>query len=175
MVDKLYFYSKSRDVYPGKGTKENVHSPEHYVPLSHIPKWRQLLSNFSEDGQIKYAGFTYRTIEHAFQATKIAIVDQEAARQFALESNSCLSKGSGADAQKQRKMRRLNDDELKTWETRQAHVLVELWRCKAAHCELFRTVLLLTNQAQLWHVQNRKPAVRWIDLENVRDSISQLS
>ncbi len=170
-ADKLYFYSKSRDVYPGKGTNEVVATSSDYSPLAQIPRWRQVLSNFSDDCDIRHGGLTYRTMEHAFQAAKIAMVDPAAALEFALESGSTLSRGCGADAQKQRKMRKLDADQLRTWDRSQPRLLLELWRHKARHCPLFRAVLSATNDAQLWHVQNRKPAVRWKDLEHVRSCL----
>lgn len=168
MSDKLYFYSKSRDVYPGRGANEIVQDPVKYLPLSLIPRWRQVLSNFSDDCTIEYNCLTYRTIEHVFQAEKIGFVDPTAAREFALESGSALSLASGADAQKQRKMRKLNEAQLLAWKYQQTGLLSELWLYKVNHSVLFRNVLAATNDAQLWHIQNRKPAVRWDDLEAVR-------
>jgi predicted NAD-dependent protein-ADP-ribosyltransferase YbiA (DUF1768 family) len=68
MTDKLYFYSRSRDVFPGCGANEDVTDPSEYENLSKIPDWRKILSNFHVEP------FTWRekkwnTIEHAFQAT----------------------------------------------------------------------------------------------------------
>ena len=168
MGDKLYFYSKSRDVYPGSGTNEVARDPSVYLELSSIPRWRQVLSNFSDDCTLPYKGRTYRTIEHAFQATKIAQADDAAAALFSLESESDLSRESGADAQSKRKMRQLDKNQLSRWEIDQADLLRQLWRYKSVHSPLFRAVLLATGDAQLWHVQNRKPAVRWKDLEVIR-------
>ena len=122
MTDKLYFYSKSRDVYPGTGTIEVCLDPSTYLELSSIPRWRQVLSNFSDDCDIEYKGRTYRTIEHAFQAAKIAL--------FSLESGSELSGGSGADAQSKRKMRKLNKEQLSRWATHQDSLLRQVWRYK---------------------------------------------
>ena len=168
-ADKLYFYSKSRDVYPGRGTNEVAKHPEAYIALRQIPRWRQILSNFSDDCVVRHRGYSYTTIEHAFQAAKIGMVDPDAAHTFALESGSQLSKGSGADAQKQRKMRKLDLEQLRVWERYQPLLLIELWRYKASHCPTFRRVLMGTENAQLWHVQSRKPAVRWKDLEIIRN------
>lgn len=174
MDDKLYFYSKSRDVYPGKGTNEVVAQPNDYLMLSQIPNWRRILSNFSDDCIIKHDGSTYRTIEHAFQSEKIRLVDRLAAHQFALESESVLSRGTRADAQKQRKLRFLTEAQLRIWERDQTPLLIELWLCKVSNSPLFRGVLVATNNAELWHVQYRKPAVRWKDLEAVRSELQRL-
>ncbi len=171
MSDKLYFHSKSRDVYPGRGTNEVAQDPVRYLTLSLIPRWRQVLSNFSDDCHIEHNSLTYRTIEHAFQAEKIRFADPAAAREFALESGSALSQGSGADAQKQRKMCKLSEVQLLAWKYQQTGLLSELWLYKVKHSSLFRTVLAATNDAQLWHIQSRKPAVRWDGLEAVRLTI----
>lgn len=169
MPDKLYFYSKSRDVAPGRGTNEHVEDPDEYTTLEQIPDWRKILSNFSADGIVEFGGRSYRTVEHVFQAEKIRMVDPGAAFTFCLESGSALSKGSGADAQKQRKLRRLNAEQLELWDSRQISVLKRAWRFKVQHCPLFREVVRRTQDAQLWHIQSRKPAVRWVSLERVRD------
>ena len=99
--------SKSKDTSPGRGRNEQVLEPDSYCDLSEIPKWRQVLSNFSDDCPVVHEGLTYRTVEHAFQAAKIRLKDPDAAYTFALESRSPLSNASGADAQKQRRLRRL--------------------------------------------------------------------
>ena len=70
MVDKLYFYNRSRDVYPGKSTNEEVATPEQYDRLSQIPEWRKILSNFSDDCEIEHAGLTYRTSAQIIQEAR---------------------------------------------------------------------------------------------------------
>lgn len=175
MPDKLAFFSKSRDVPPGKGVSEVVGDPHEYAALARIPRWRQTLSNFSDDGIVEFQGLRYRTVEHVFQSAKIRMVDPGAAYDFCLESGSPLSKGAGADAQRQRKLRRLSADQLGAWEDSQQAVLREAWRFKAEHCPMFAEVLRQTQDAQLWHVQCRKPAVRWTALEDIRSQAFQNS
>jgi hypothetical protein len=72
--DKLFYFSKSRDVLPGKGLNEIVENHLIYNDLAKIKDWRKILSNFHIFPFI-YEGNTYNTIEHAFQAKKINIVD----------------------------------------------------------------------------------------------------
>jgi hypothetical protein len=64
--DKLYFYSASRDVAPGRGVNEVVTDPSAYRELALIPHWRRILSNFHYC-PFPFAGSTYNTIEHVFQ------------------------------------------------------------------------------------------------------------
>lgn len=120
--DKLYFFSKSKDAAPGKGTNENVQNYQDYAELARTPRWRQVLSNFSDDCKIENEGLTYQTIEHAFQAAKIRIADPAAAYLFAIESGTKLSHGGGAEAQKQRKMRKLTDEQLGVWKQKQIQI-----------------------------------------------------
>lgn len=168
MADKLYFFSNSRDVYPGRGAKEAVGNPPDYAQLHSIPDWRRVLSNFSADGVVQHDGLSYRTIEHAFQAAKIRLKSSERAFDFALESGSDLSKGTGSDARGQRRVVLLEAPYLDAWASLRDEVLMELWRYKTRHCPVFRSVLRHTRDAQLWHIQLRRSAVRWRSLEDIR-------
>ena len=169
MPDKLYFWSNSKDALPGRGTNESVAEPAEYATLASIPGWRKVLSNFSDACHVEHEGLTYRTVEHAFQAAKIRLVSRADAYQFAIESGTPLSRGDGLAARQKRKMRRLDRAQLAEWHTIQPRLLKKLWGYKAVHCHLYRTVLKATNGAQLWHIQSRQPAVRWKDLEDLRD------
>ena len=62
MEDKLIFYSSSKDNKIGLNKNE-------YIELNKIKNFRRYLSNF-HIYEFKYNGFSYRTIEHAFQGTK---------------------------------------------------------------------------------------------------------
>lgn len=168
MPDKLYFWSRSRDVRPGRGVNEVVQDDAAYDVLASIPHWRQALSNFSDSCVVEYQGLTYRTVEHVFQAAKTRLVDRDAAFSFALESGTDLARASGGVAQKHRKLRLLDAGALETWSREQAAVLKDAWEYKAKHCPLFRSILRGTRSAELWHVQSRRPAARWGDLELVR-------
>lgn len=43
--DRLFFFSGSADVYPGKGEQEHVNDRTQYTELAQIKNWRQILSN----------------------------------------------------------------------------------------------------------------------------------
>lgn len=45
-MDKLYFFSKSRDMLLGKGANESVKNISEYKNLCEIKNWRKVLSNF---------------------------------------------------------------------------------------------------------------------------------
>ena len=96
-MDVLAFYSKSRDIAPGKGAQENT--SDTYEDLASIKNWRKILSNF-HCYPFKYGDYTYNSIEHVFQAIKIKLAAEEKAKWFTLESGHEIGQGDGALAQK---------------------------------------------------------------------------
>ena len=167
MNDKLYFYSKSRDVAPGKGTNEVVENVSLYEELTKIKDWRKILSNFHMC-PFKYEGYTYNTIEHVFQAKKIEIVDKEKAHYFTLESGHDIGQGDGEIARKNRKLVKLDNDELKLWATMKDKVMHDAALQKYMTCKEAQNVLKATNGSQLWHIVSRSKPVRFEHLEKIR-------
>src|SRR5256885_4344109 len=85
--DRLYFFSSSADLPPGHGVHERVVDDARYAALAGVRHWRRMLSNFwPADFMLRQR--TYRTVEHAFQAAKIALADPALAERFALESGT---------------------------------------------------------------------------------------
>src|SRR5690348_14774068 len=86
--DKLFYYSKSADKYPGKGvneyTKENI-----YKELSTIKNWRKMLSNFYI-APFKLDGYTWNSVEHYYHANKF-LHNIDLYKSFTLESKSSYS------------------------------------------------------------------------------------
>jgi hypothetical protein len=76
-ADRLYFYSGSADVPPGQGVHERVADPARYAALAGVRHWRRMLSNFWP-AEFALGQCTYRTVEHAFQAAKIAHARRDA-------------------------------------------------------------------------------------------------
>ncbi len=113
-MDKLFYYSKSKDVDAGKGKNEIVSNPEKYKNLNKIKNWRQILSNFHEYPFI-YENFKYNTIEHCFQSQKIKLVDNAIAHNFTIESGHIIGQGGGEVARKNRKVVILNENQLNAW------------------------------------------------------------
>ncbi len=167
-ADRLFFHSASADRPPGAGTHESVADPARYAALARTPNWRKMLSNFWV-ADLGWNGLTYRTVEHCFQAAKIALADPDLARQFALESQSVLSQGDGVAARKQRKLVLLDPQQLARWE-REKHVVMQAaMRAKFTQHPSLMAVLQATGDAELWHGTGRgaKPQ-RIFDLEAVR-------
>jgi hypothetical protein len=99
--DRLYFFSGSADLPPGQGVHERVADTACYDALAGVRHWRRMLSNFWP-AEFTLGERTYRTVEHAFQAAKIALVDPVLAERFELESDTELAHGDGAQASQAR-------------------------------------------------------------------------
>lgn len=166
-MDRLAFYSKSKDVPPGSGAQEYVKHPEDYIELKNIPNWRRILSNFHVY-DFTYKNHTYRTIEHVFQAEKIVLADPQKAYLFTIESQSEIGLGDGTIAQKNRKLVNLTKEQLKVWDTIKMNVMRDAAIAKYKACKEARDVLKATLNAELWHVVSRSKPVRFIHLEKIR-------
>lgn len=171
-MDKLYFFSRSKDVPPGKGTHEFVSNPDDYVDLQKIPDWRRVLSNFHEF-DFEYEGRKYRTVEHAFQASKLRLADPWKADNLSLDSESEVAMGDGLEARRKRKWAILNSEQLRTWNEIKGSVMKNILETKAKSCEQLRNVLVATKSAQLWHSAPRIRAERMTHLEEIRRRMSE--
>ena len=169
-MDKLFFYSKSRDVPAGKGTNEYTKDPAIYTELKNIPHWRRVLSNFHVYPFV-YKGYTYNSIEHVFQSEKIRLVDPVKALYFTLESGHDIGKGDGFLAQNNRKLVKLNSNQLRKWGEMKEEVMKNAAIEKYNVCEEARRVLKATLQAELWHVVMRKKPARFLHLEEIRQTL----
>lgn len=171
--DRLFFYSGSADRAPGQGVHEQVADPQVYETLRHMPDWRKMLSNFWV-AEFRSDGVTYRTVEHAFQASKIALVDPTLARQFSIESGSTIGQGDGLVARKNRKLVLLSDEQLRRWDREKHAIMQSALRAKFGQHATLRTALLSTGTAQLWHGAGRgaKPERMW-DLEAIRAELAE--
>lgn len=166
--DKLFFYSKSADKpAPGKGTNECVTNPREYDELAKIVGWRKVLSNF-HTSPFTFEGATYNSIEHVFQAKKIALIDPVRALEFTVESGTVLGTGDGALAQKHRKMILLNSDALQRWDQIKDDVMKRAAVAKYNACPGARNILRLTGSAELWHSVSRGKPMRFAHLEELR-------
>jgi ribA/ribD-fused uncharacterized protein len=173
LTDRLFFHSASADRPPGAGRHESIADPLAYAVLASIPNWRKMLSNFWV-AELVFDGLTYRTVEHCFQAAKIALADPTLAREFALESQSELAQGDGVAARKQRKLVLLDPEQLARWDREKHIVMQSAMRAKFTRHAALRNVLLATGDAQLWHGTGRgaRPQRIW-DLEAIRSEVAE--
>ncbi len=69
---------------------------------------------------------TWNSVEHAFQASKIRIVDPEKFEWFTLESGHEIGKGDGLVARKNRKLIILNHKQLRIWNQIKSKILEDI-------------------------------------------------
>lgn len=172
-TDVLAFYSKSSDKPPpGSGAKEHVEDARAYALLARHKGWRRVLSNFHES-EFTVGHKRYKTIEHAFQASKIGMVDPARAHEFALDSGSALSRAGAAAARRAgRTAVILTADQLDVWGACSEQVMENVQEAKFSQCDEARRVLLATGDAQLWHIVQRRPMpIRFWSLERVRQRL----
>jgi len=170
MTDKFVFFSKSADLLPGKGSKEELNSNITYTKLKNIKNWRKVLSNFYLCDFV-YENKTYGSVEHAFHGKKFKLIGEfDLAYKFTKESNSILSKSNGNEAQKMRKHVLMTHDQLINWNKVKYKYLYDILIAKFSQCKIANEVLLATKNAQLYHIISRSSDIqRWTNLEKIRD------
>jgi len=186
-MDVLAFYSGSADVAPGAGVHERVSDKSVYAALAAIPHWRRRLSNFDTEVTFEWegacgihfpAGTRWRSIEHAFQGAKTALKDMDKARLFTVNSGSPLGLGTGADAQKKRKMVLLTAAELAHWDSIRDEIMASAARAKYTQHpnSLAAQALRATGRAELLHAMRCRGAptrmVRFAHLELLRTEMN---
>lgn len=158
----LYFYSGSKDCEAGKG----VHETGEYKNLPN--NFRKVLSNFHVY-PFKWNGYTWNSIEHAFQAAKISIQDVEKAKLFTIESGDT---SDGLYARKRRKCVVLTNENIKKWNRQKDARMYDISLAKYLQCNEAACILKNTGCAELWHIQIRSKPVRFYHLEKIRAIIN---
>ena len=169
-MSKLYFYSKSADKYPGYGTNEYTNNTVKHNELSKIKDWRKILSNFYVS-QFKFNGYTWNTAEHAFQSSKINLVNKTKVYTFTVDSKTKLGTGDGLAARKKRKLVLLNKTDLQKWENIKLSTLTKILCAKFTQIKIANRVLKLTKNSELWHGARGIPSTRQLHLEKIRSSL----
>lgn len=121
-------------------------------------------SESTEPKGFKWNGYTWRTVEHAFQAHKFLDIPSVYA-EFTMEHDP---KTDGHWARKNRKRLVLNHSQLRDWDSSKQEVMEQLWHEKFKQDKKARDVLIATGDAELWHSAPRMAAERWTGLETLR-------
>ena len=172
-MDRLFYYSKSAHKPAGAGTHEHVANPADYLELNAIRDWRKVLSNFYVSA-FQYEDKTYHTLEHAFQAKKISLVDKEKADWFSIESGHEIgATADGAVARRHRKLVMLDSQSIEKWNQIKKQIMESILFCKFTQVPLANRVLLLTRNAILLHGARFLPVERQLELESVREKLRQ--
>lgn len=169
-MDKLFFHSKSKNIYAGKGVNEYVSDYKIYEELNNIKDWRKILSNLYNHEFI-YEDKIYNSVEHAFQSKKIEIVDKEKAYWFSKNSGNIIGISDGLIARKNRKLVILKSDDLIKWNEIKYKILYEILLAKFTQIPIAKQVLLLTHNAILLHGTRGIPISQQFQLEEVRKII----
>jgi ribA/ribD-fused uncharacterized protein len=171
------FFSNSADAAPGCGAREAIpHTQrEKYTELAKIKHWRRALSNFHakpEGPLFELDNRRWRTVEHYFQGNKFIKSHPEYYEQFALDSDSALSKGSGADARHAGRAVKMTEDHIKWWDEVKREVMWSGRWAKFTQNDDLATTLKLTDGAILLHRMTfRSSIVAEDDLMLLRDKL----
>ena len=172
--DKLCYYSKSKHVDAGSGCNEFVGNISKYKKLNKIKDWRRILSNFYVE-PFEYEGNIYNSVEHAFQSCKIRLANKEMANYFTVNSNHYIGLGDGALAQRSRKIVVLSKSQIRNWDCIKYNIMIQITLQRILQSTKYKNILLLTGNAELWHVISRNGVVRNKYLEELRDAILDVS
>jgi predicted NAD-dependent protein-ADP-ribosyltransferase YbiA (DUF1768 family) len=166
MADKFFFFSMSIDESPGKGAKEHG-DPDKYASLARFDDWRKTLSDCHTTPFV-WRGYTWNSIEHAFQAMKIGLQDPDKAYDFTVDSGHFIGRGDGCSAYRHRKYVALTQENVDQWARTGESSLHQATAAKYAQNARASAVLEATGDAELWHVAPRGRAHRSGHLENIR-------
>ena len=181
------FYSKSRDVAPGKGSGENI-SPKveaEFTELKKIKNWRHQLSNFHTKVDknkkvvplFKLDGYTWASVEHYYHANKFKKNNMDYYKLFTMESKSDIStdpiaaKGAGGKTGKVKKKKfrpsNIKMDEDFMMNGKNEDVMYNGQLAKYKQNPELKQMLLLTKDAKLVHF-SRGGSIVFYDTMKVR-------
>ena len=186
------FYSKSRDVPPGKGSGENI-SPKlknDFVELGKINGWRKQLSNFytktDKDKKIEplfeLDGYKWASVEHYYHANKFKKNNLDYYKLFTMESESEIStdpigaKGAGGKTGKVNKKKfrptsiQMDEDFMKNGNNEK--VMYDGQLAKYQQNPELKNMLLLTKQAKLVHF-SRGGSIVFYDTMKIRKALEK--
>jgi hypothetical protein len=164
-VDVFVFKSNSADKAPGKGVNENLVKGHTYPELSKIKDWRRMLSNF-DVAEFEWTGedvlpepfpakTRWNSIEHAFQGAKHWWKGhKKEALRFTLNSGDTIGKGDGAEAQKNRKLVKIDD--MDGWDELSWKIMASASEAKYMQNPEKMRMLKATAPAELFHLVTQR-------------------
>ena len=177
------FYSKSRDMKPGKGAGEkiSVEDMSKFSELAEMKNWRKVLSNFYE-GEFELDGLRWLSVEHFYHASKFKKSQPNFYKLFSLDSKSDISKlpamakGAGGKTGKFKgkqirpKKITMDDDFFSSGENEKAMYRGQMAKYKQN--KEAKDVLMATKDAKLQHfLRGQKPIV-FYDTMKIREVLS---
>jgi len=188
-TDKLFnpnivfqFYSKSKDLDPGKGSGEKIQDdkiPE-YKELSKIKNWRKMLSNFYES-EFTLDDKRWLSVEHYYQGAKFKKENPDFYNQFSLDSESEISKNpnlaksaggkSGKSKGKLIRPSNVKMDKDFFQDNRSSDEMKSAQMEKYKQNEDLKKMLLLTKDAKLTHFSRGIPPIVFTETMEIRDEL----
>lgn len=177
------FYSKSRDMKPGKGAGEKISAEDmsKFSELAEMKNWRKVLSNFYE-GEFKLDGLKWLSVEHFYHASKFKKTQPNFYKLFSLDSKSDISKlpamakGAGGKTGKFKgkqirpKKITMDEDFFSSKENEKAMYRGQMAKYKQN--KEAKDVLMATKDAKLQHfLRGQKPIV-FYDTMKIREVLS---
>lgn len=138
--DRLAFFSRSRDVAPGKGVREHVNNRPDFDRLVKIPNWRRFLSA-SHEFPFVWNSSTWTSVDEAYQQAQAGLADKDG--------------------------KRLSKHMQTQWDMIKDEIYYEIFKEKIVQCKTACSVLSATRTAELWCLENKKPS-RCHVLERIR-------
>lgn len=176
------FYSKSRDLEPGKGAGESIPDDKisEFKELSKIKNWRKMLSNFYES-EFTLDDKRWLSVEHYYQGAKFKKENPEFYEKFSLDSDSEISKdpnlaksAGGKSGKSKGKLIRpsniqMDKDFFKNGRSSNEMKLAQMEKYKQ-NKEL-KKMLLLTKDAKLTHFSRGSPPIVFTETMEIRDEL----
>jgi predicted NAD-dependent protein-ADP-ribosyltransferase YbiA (DUF1768 family) len=178
------FYSKSRDLKPGKGAGEKIPDEEvmKFAELDNIKDWRKILSNFYES-VFELDGMRWLSVENYYHASKFKKNNPSFYKLFSLNSKSDISKdprmakaaggktGKYKGVQIRPKKIMMDDDFFTSKENEKAMYTAQL--AKYRQNELAKKTLLATKDAKLQHFVRGNQPIVFYDIMKIRKILSK--
>ena len=173
------FYSKSKDLKPGKGSGEKIPDDKisEYEELSKIKNWRKMLSNFYES-EFTLDDKRWLSVEHYYQGAKFKKENPEFYEKFSLDSDSDISKDpnlaksaggkSGKSKGKLIRPSNIKIDKDFFLNNRSSDEMKRAQREKYKQNEELKRMLLLTKDAKLTHFSRGNPPVVFNETMEIR-------
>lgn len=174
------FYSKSRDLDPGKGSGESIQDDKisEFKELSKIKNWRKMLSNFYES-EFTLDDKKWLSVEHYYQGAKFKKENPDFYEKFSLDSGSDISKdtnlaksaGGKSGKYKGKQIRpihvKIDKDFFKNG--RSSEEMKKAQREKYNQNKELKEMLILTKDAKLTHFSRGSPPIDFTETMELRN------
>ena len=174
------FYSKSKDLEPGKGSGESIPDDKisEFKDLSKIKNWRKMLSNFYEK-EFTLDNKKWLSVEHYYQGAKFKKENPEFYEKFSLDSGSDISKdanlaksaGGKSGKYKGKQIRpthvKIDKDFFKNG--RSSEEMKNAQREKYNQNKELKEMLILTKDAKLTHFSRGSPPIDFTETMELRN------